>query len=999
MTLGLLLLLGAAPAARAATLPNGFNESQVVSGLSSPTAMALAPDGRLFVCQQGGQLRVIKNGVLLATSFLTVPVDSAGERGLLGVTFDPNFASNQYVYVYYTATTPATHNRVSRFTASGDVAVTGSEVVIFELNNLSSATNHNGGAIHFGLDGKLYVAVGENANSANSQTMANLLGKILRINNDGSIPTDNPFFGSASGNNRAIWAWGLRNPYTFTFQPGTGRMFINDVGQSTWEEIDDGLAGSNYGWPTCEGNCSPANAAFRNPLLQYGHGNTATTGCAITGGAFYNPTTQQFPADYAGKYFFADFCTGWIRRFDPATSTATDFASGISSPVDLLVSPDGSLYYLARGSGAVYKIQYTANLAPSITTHPLNKTVSATQPATFNIEASGAPPLSYQWQRNNVNISGATSSSYTLANVSASDNGAQFRCVVTNAYGNATSNSATLTVTPNNPPIGTITAPVDGSFYSAGDTINYSGTGSDQEDGTLPAGAFTWQVDFHHDTHIHPFIPATSGAKNGSFAIPAAGESSANVWYRIILTVVDSGGLAHTSYHDILPRKSTITLATSPPGLAVTLDRQPQSAPSSMVGVVGFTRTLGVVSPQTVNGTSYQFVSWSDGGARTHTINTPASDTVYTASFTQSQLANTAQFSVSAFSASESAGSATITVSRSGDLTSAASIDYSTSNGSASDRTDYTPAVSTLFFAAGDSSGTFSVLITDDAYVDGNETVNIALSNPSAGTVLGNQNSAVLTILDNDSGPPISNPADDAQFFVRQHYSDFLNRTPDQGGWDYWSQQISQCGADLSCIRQQRINVSAAFFIENEFQQTGSFVYRLYKGALGRRPTYAEFISDRGRVTAGPNLESNQTALLDAFVQRSAFKTPYPDALSNSQFVNMLFDTAGLTPFSTERQQQIDAMVSGKTRAQVVRDLIEIQAFKDREYNLSFVLMQYFGYLRRDPDDSGFQFWLDVLSNRLPNNFRAMVCAFITSAEYQDRFSSVRTHSNGECGP
>src|SRR5580765_128768 len=218
-----LALLAVVSTAGAATLPTGFAETQVVSGLSAPTAMAFAPDGRLFVTEQGGSLRVIKNGTLLAQPFLSVTVNSSGERGLLGVAFDPAFASNGYVYVYYTATTPTLHNRVSRFTASGNVAVPGSEVPILDLNDLSNATNHNGGAIHFGPDGKLYVAVGDNANGANSQTPTNLLGKLLRINPDGTVPSDNPF-ASATGVNRAIWSLGLRNPYTFSFQPGSTRM-------------------------------------------------------------------------------------------------------------------------------------------------------------------------------------------------------------------------------------------------------------------------------------------------------------------------------------------------------------------------------------------------------------------------------------------------------------------------------------------------------------------------------------------------------------------------------------------------------------------------------------------------------------------------------------------------------------------------------------------------------------------------------------------------------
>lgn len=352
---------------KGATLPAGFTESLVANGLSNPTAMAFAPDGRIFVCLQGGELRVVKNGVLLPTPFLTVNTDSAGERGLLGIAFDPNFQNNKFIYVYYTTAALPKRNRVSRFTANGDTSVPNSEVVVLELNNLSGATNHNGGAIHFGPDGKLYIAAGENATPSNSQTLSNLLGKILRLNTDGSIPTDNPFFNSAVGINRTIWALGLRNPFTFDFQPGTGRMLINDVGQSTWEEINEGVAGSNYGWPQTEGPTSDPN--FRGPIFSYGRTPSTTGGCAITGGTFYNPITNQFPSSYTGKYFFADFCSGWIRVLDLTNTSAAGFASGIANPVDLKLGIDGSLYYLARGAGAIFKIQYPANQAvPTVMT-------------------------------------------------------------------------------------------------------------------------------------------------------------------------------------------------------------------------------------------------------------------------------------------------------------------------------------------------------------------------------------------------------------------------------------------------------------------------------------------------------------------------------------------------------------------------------------------------------------------------------------------------------
>ena len=617
----------------AAVVPSGFVDEVFASGLSNPTAMEFAPDGRLFATQQGGQLRVITSaGTLLSTPFLTLPVSSSGERGLLGVTFDPSFATNNFVYVYYTATTPAIHNRISRFTANGNVAVSGSEVQLVNLENLSSATNHNGGAIHFGPDGKLYAAVGENANGSNSQTLANRLGKMLRVNSDGTIPTDNPFFNTATGNNRAIWALGLRNPFTFTFQRTTGRMFINDVGEVTWEEVNDGIAGSNYGWPTSEGPTT--DPRFRAPLFAYRHSGGTPSGCAITGGAFYNPTTVTFPSTFVGRYFYADFCSGFIRVFNPAAGTDAAFATGVSSPVDLKVHSDGSLYYLARGNGTVGRVRPSAaNQAPQITTHPQSQTRSVGQSVTFNVAASGTAPLSFQWQRNGTNISGATSSSFTIASVAMSDNGAMFRAVVTNAFGSATSNAATLTVTANMPPTVTITAPPANTLYAGGDTINFAGTANDPETGALPASAFTWRVDFHHDTHFHPHLPDTSGITSGSFTVPTRGEVSANVWFRIHLTARDPAGLTSTTFRDVLPRTSTITLQTSPPGLQVTLDGQPVTTPLSVSSVVGVIRALGVVSPQTSGGTTYQFASWSDGGAASHEISTPAANTTFTATY------------------------------------------------------------------------------------------------------------------------------------------------------------------------------------------------------------------------------------------------------------------------------------------------------------------------------------------------------------------------------
>jgi glucose/arabinose dehydrogenase len=342
------------PVHSAPVLPQGFTNSQVVSGLTNPTDMEFAPDGRLFITEDAGRVRIAKpDGTLSTFLDISTKVDSKGERGLLALTFDPGFSTNGYVYIHYTkkatSTTPP-HNRVVRITASGDRAVSGSEKLIFRLGNQSAANQFPqfmGGALDFGTDGKLYVATGDGDTPEKAQKLTNLFGKMLRINTDGTIPPDNPFYARTSGNNRAIWALGLRNPFKFAIQPGTGTIFINDVGHNDFEEINQGAAGANYGWPVHEGVAN--DPKYVEPIFAYGHGSTDTTGCAITGGAFYNPKTVQFPPEYEGDYFFADFCRGWIRKFDPLTGEASGFA-GLERPIDLEVSKAGELYYLSRST-------------------------------------------------------------------------------------------------------------------------------------------------------------------------------------------------------------------------------------------------------------------------------------------------------------------------------------------------------------------------------------------------------------------------------------------------------------------------------------------------------------------------------------------------------------------------------------------------------------------------------------------------------------------------
>jgi CSLREA domain-containing protein len=619
-------------------LPSGFSEARVATGFRDPTTVAIAPDGRIFVVEQGGTIRIIENGVLLPTPFLKLSnIDEQGERGLQSIAFDPRFETNHYIYVFYAATDPVIHNRVSRFTASGDVADPHSEVDLIDIEPATS-TYHNGGMLRFGRDGDLYIATGDNLTSTNAQDLTNLKGKILRIEPDGTIPADNPFVDKTTGPRRAIWAMGLRNPYTFSFQAGTGRMFIDDVGLHTWEEIDEGVAGGNYGWPVHEGPSS--DPGYLSPLYAYLHGDGPDQGCAIIGGAFYNPAVASWPPRYVGRYLFADYCNGWIHMLDPASGNVTDFASNGVRITGLTLDPGtGDVYYLSRPifhgtSGDLYRISYVGDDLPRVDIQPDDVTVAVGQDAAFTVVPTGGKPYSYQWQRDGVDIPGATADTYTLTGTQAGDDGATFDVVVTNPSGSATSRAARLTVTPDEPPVVTITSPLATKTYKAGDVISFAGAATDPEDGVEPARRFTWTVVFHHRDHEHPFMPPTSGIKKGSFTVPLSDfETDYDVYFHIILTVADSAGLSTTVTRDVHPKLATVTVATSPAGLSAVLDGTPLPTPLSFVGVVGFQRSLGVGSPQALNGRAWAFDSWSDGGAQTHTIATPAKSSTYTAVF------------------------------------------------------------------------------------------------------------------------------------------------------------------------------------------------------------------------------------------------------------------------------------------------------------------------------------------------------------------------------
>ncbi|MBC7785514.1 MAG: PQQ-dependent sugar dehydrogenase [Burkholderiales bacterium] len=603
-----------------ATVPTGFIDQTVVNGLKRPTATAILPDGRWLVTEQSGALRVVKNGALISTPAGTLSVDSVGERGLLGVTADPNFAANGHIYLYYTPKTTPKGNHVSRFTLNGDAIVKGSETPLLTLDTLSSATNHNGGAMHFGPDGRLYIAVGENAAPLRAQSLTTVFGKMLRINRDGTIPTDNPFYTQTTGINRAIWALGLRNPFTFSFHPSSGRMHINDVGSRSFEEINVGRAGANYGWPGSEG--ATADAGTDAPIANYGR----DVGRAITGGVFYAGSAEQFPRSYRNDYFFGDYSAGFIKVLDSGTNKVYSFSDDVDRPIDLDVLPDGSLLYTSY-AGSIHRVRYAPEAPVSIIIQPADVTVALGQDARFTAEASGDGRIRYQWYRDGVAIRGASGPTYVLAGAKASDDGVQFSLKARTATDARVTRRATLDVdTTNDAPVPTIKTPLAGARFIAGQSVRFTGSAVDEQDGTLSASQLSWTIQYVTGSVRRPFR-VFSGVASGTFTIPRITPyTQADVSYRITLIATDALGVQTSVSRVIAPRLSTLGLSTNIPGIPIFLDGQPQTTPARVVGVEGVTRTIEAPSSFVVRQRRYVFVSFSDDGPRSRTLDFPTDD-------------------------------------------------------------------------------------------------------------------------------------------------------------------------------------------------------------------------------------------------------------------------------------------------------------------------------------------------------------------------------------
>ena len=620
-----------------AALPQGFTNQTLTTSLSLPTDFAFAPDGRIFIAQQNGQVKVFKNNQLLATNALTLPVGTGGDRGLLSVTFDPNFSQNSYVYLLYTST--ALHERISRFTVTGDTININSETVLLENPNMWGGFL-NAGAVRFGPDGKLYASFGSNGQGMTAQDLSSFEGKFVRINSDGSIPTDNPFY-NFPGAQKSIYAYGLRNPWRFNFGPD-GKAILGDVGQSAYDKIVRVEKGANYGWPTFEGDCRPNCNGVSPPLYVIPHAGSA--GIAVVGGGFTNGI--NFPSQYNNTYFFGDYVQGYLKNitFDSSGNVATvnTFETGLGSIAGIEPGPDGCLYYHVIFPGELHKICNGIN--QSVTAKASADKTSGSLPLVVNFSSGGSSGqnLQYLWNFGDGTTTTTPNPTYTYTQKGTYS-------VVLTVTGTGGSQTSNLTIKAGyTAPTVTITSPVQNSKYNGGSVISFSATANDPVDGALPGQNFIWSIIPHHNVHIHTPVEFNNVA-NGTFTIPQDGEPGGDTWYEFKVTVTDSAGLSASTSVNVYPNLATISLATNPTGLSLQLDGQPFTAPYQVQSVVGMNRTLGAVSPQTINGSTYAFSGWSDGLSQNHPFVSPAADTVYTATFTKSATTDTCAAATNAF--------------------------------------------------------------------------------------------------------------------------------------------------------------------------------------------------------------------------------------------------------------------------------------------------------------------------------------------------------------
>ncbi len=675
--------------------PTGFSQEVVASGLNLPTAFVHLPDGRILIAEKDGVVRLYTNGALQPTPFIDIQdrVSSFSDRGLLGIAADPDFATNGYIYLLYTYENDPANlegpktGRLARYTAVGDTASPASEFVVLGTQVGSSCHNfppgadcipsdglsHSVGNLKFASDGTLFLTLGDasaydsvDPDALRAQDLDSLAGKLLHITRTGQGLSSNPFWNGNAGANRSkVWSYGLRNPYRFNLRPGTNTPYLGDVGWNTWEELDVARAGANLGWPCYEGpEQQPGYAALDACQQLYAQGPAAVTmplhawkhdvGWTSTGGAFYTGTS--YPDPYRGAYFFGDYGAGWISSLQVDANdnlipgSVQTFATGVGGPVDIETGPDTLLYAIDINAGTLQRYTYSRiNTPPTAVASADPREGYPPLSVQFSSAGSSDPEgdaLQFSWDFGDGSpLSSLASPQHTYTTVGLNT------ATLTVNDGHGGTQSATVRISVGNlSPVPTITSPSSDFRFRVGDVVTYAGSATDPEDGPIPANRLSWTLILHHCTpsgcHTHPY--STSTGANGSFTITDHGDE---VYFELILTATDSGGLTGSTTRLIYPQTVQLTLQSSPPGRQVVLDGMSGTAPLARTAIVGSSHTVYAPSPQ--NG--YLFQSWSDTGAQQHSITAGTTDATYTAAFVQMSC-QAGQFQVAYFNNQDLSG-------------------------------------------------------------------------------------------------------------------------------------------------------------------------------------------------------------------------------------------------------------------------------------------------------------------------------------------------------
>jgi glucose/arabinose dehydrogenase len=681
----LLVLLSAPAAARAElSLPEGFSEVTVAEGLSDPTALAYAPDGRMFIAEKSGRVRVVRPDGSLATApviDISGHVAAQGDRGLLGIAVDSEFATNGFVYLLYTydedpgrpaaeKTSRLTRIKVLADNTVADPLMTPETVLLGKTGHApcpapanasdcipSSSDSHSIGTVRADPDGTLWVGSGDGAQYCCMDPTAlrtfderSLSGKILHVDREGRGLPGHSFCPDEADLTMVctkLYAKGFRNPFRFQLRPGTTPV-AGDVGWDTSEELDLVEPGHSYGWPCYEGpNRTPHYEELAECRAQYASDPPSQTppvyhyerpygvGGAIVAGPQYTGT--RYPAAYRGAWFFGDYAQGWLKTYDlvdgkPA-NVRTFAATGFTG-VDLEITPEGDLVFVNFGdgsakSGSVRRIVF-GNAPPPATAHATPSSGSSPLTVELSADVSVDPDgdaVSYTWDFDN---DGSTDADTRTASHVYTTSGVHTpRLTVRDARGLASSDTVPILVD-EAPPVAKIDAPVDGSHFRHGMALPLRGSAHDALDGDLSGGALRWRIVLHHGNHIHLVASGLPGAEQ-SF-IPA-GDHDADSYYEIEFTATDSAGQEDTQTVVIRPETIALTLASSPPGVTLSYSARAYVAPVTLTSAIGFRTSVSAPETVTVGGRGYRFDSWSDGGARSHPFVVPTGDRTLTARY------------------------------------------------------------------------------------------------------------------------------------------------------------------------------------------------------------------------------------------------------------------------------------------------------------------------------------------------------------------------------